>query len=133
MLLLLNDDNRDALNYSLTLDAKIVTNAYPYPVLWAANQSPRFRRFLEPLHGRDALAPEEVATCVHTLETVGALRHVNALMTRYAHKAASTLSKLPKTEARDQLIELALAQPDLVVDQGMATTRAGATFDPVSR
>jgi geranylgeranyl pyrophosphate synthase len=114
-LLLLNDDNRDALNFSLNLDAKLLTQAYPYPVLWAANHSAPFRSFLETVQGRSTLTSEEVATCVRALETTGAVAHVKALMTQYAQEAASTLTGLPETEARDHLVELALAQPSLVL------------------
>jgi len=115
LLLLVNDDNRDALNFSLNLDVKLLTKAYPYHVLWAANHSTQFRHFLESLQERSTLTTEEVATCVRTLETTGAVAHVKELMTQYAQEAASKLSALQKTEARNQLVELVLAQPDLVL------------------
>ena len=114
-LLLLNDENRDALNFSLNLDAKLLTKAYPYPVLWAAHHSAPFRRFLKTVQERSVLTPEEIATCVQTLETTGAIMHVKTLMTQYAQEAASTLTALPETDARDHLVELVLAQPDLVL------------------
>jgi geranylgeranyl pyrophosphate synthase len=116
ILLLLNDDTRDALNYSLALDAKIISQAYPYPVIWAANQSVEYSAWLKARKNRAALTPDEIETSVQYLNDLGAISHVRALMKDHTDAAASILTMLPLTEARKGLATIARAQPSLVLN-----------------
>jgi octaprenyl-diphosphate synthase len=115
ILLLLNDDMRDALNYSLALDAKIVTQAYPYPVIWAANHSAEYSKWLQARKHHTTLSPAEIEKSVQYLNDLGAVTHVRKVLLEHADAAVLALSTLPLTEARKGLAVIARAQPTLVL------------------
>ena len=115
ILLLLNDDNRDAFHLTLELDDKIRSGSYPYPLMWAANHSMAFQQFLQSLNQKKSISPKDVKHCVAFLFDSGAVTHVRELMKKMATEAVSTLGDLKDSEAKRALDFIATRQPYVVL------------------
>jgi geranylgeranyl diphosphate synthase type I len=114
-MLLLNDDNRDAFNLTLELDDKILRGSYPYPLIWAANNTKDFKHFLQSLKKKKRINPKDVEKCVEYVFDSGAVTHVQSLMETMARDAVSTLKELKDNEAKKNLKIIAQSQPHRVL------------------
>ena len=114
-MLLLNDDNRDAFNLTLELEDKVLSGSYPYLLMWGSNHSKDFKQFLQSLHNKKRISPNNVKTCVESLFNSGAVTHVRELMRKRAAEAVSALGDLQDSEAKRALDFIATRQPNVVL------------------
>lgn len=112
-LLLLREDLRDALNFSVQLGNKLTRDAYPYPVLWAINHSNEARSFILNLRGRKELTPNEIKRCVQLLFESDAINNNTKLMEELSSFAIDSLTRIRDNEAKKMLERFAKVQPQM--------------------
>jgi len=111
---LLREDLMHALNFSVQLKDKLIQGAYPFPVLWALNNSKDFQHFLDSIEKQSKVTPQEIKRCVQLLFNSGALDHVVHLMETKAEESINALSQLKGSEAKKKLEFIARVQPQMV-------------------
>jgi geranylgeranyl pyrophosphate synthase len=112
-LFLLREDLMDALNFSVQLGNKLLRGSYPFPVLWAINNSKEFQGFLSILNKKKKVTPHEIKRCVQLLFESGAIDYTTKLMKELAGFAIRSLEKIKKSEAKKALELFAKLQPSM--------------------
>jgi geranylgeranyl pyrophosphate synthase len=113
---LLREDLMHSFNFSVQLKDKLIQGAYPFPVLWAVNNSEEFQHFLDRIEHKKKVTPHDVKRCVQLLFNSGAVDYIVTLMEEKAEDAVNLLRKVRESDSKKKLELIVTVQPQMILE-----------------